>query len=288
MFISERLIYLELPKTACSHIRDLLQALVGGEIVGKHNPISLSLCQQNKCIIGSIRNPWDWYISLWAFGCDGKGSLYKRLISRQIKGNGLVMSKNEQLVLSPLDITLTILESFRKSVKTYRKVYSDSKDSSMFREWLKIILDLNSTKKYSFGDGYAFSPISSYAGLYTYYYIRLFSKSTAGIYGEEVATEDKLVAFDRTQNSLHEVIRIENLEEDLVNILKRLNYDIDESKLENILKFKPDWHKNKQTKTNSSSRVKAIEYYYDQETSDLVAEKEKFIIKKYGYVAPEI
>lgn len=86
MLVSDHLVYLELPKTACSHIRDLLKLLVGGDIVGKHNRLPGHLMQQNKMIVGSIRNPWDWYVSMWAYGCDRKGLLYKRLTSRKFNG----------------------------------------------------------------------------------------------------------------------------------------------------------------------------------------------------------
>ena len=37
MFIADRLIYVELPKTACTHIGKLLALVVPGEQRGKHN-----------------------------------------------------------------------------------------------------------------------------------------------------------------------------------------------------------------------------------------------------------
>ena len=294
MLVSKQLVYLELPKTASSHIRDLLKVMVGGEIVGKHNRVRFNDIEHTKLIVGSIRNPWDWYVSLWAFGCEGKGVLYKRLTSRKLKGNGLIGNVAQDAKVSWIDYLLTIINNIGKPIKEYQDLYSDSRDPQKFRAWLKIILGDYAAVKYSFGDGYAFSPINSYAGLYTYYYLRLFSRNLSSIYSENLSDKEKLEIFDRNNNALSDVIRVENLEKDIISILKKLEYDLDESKLEIIRTFKPAWHTNKSNKpdssakVNSSKRVKSLEYYYDRETISLVAEKEKLIIQKYGYNAPEI
>ena len=69
MFEADRLLYIDLHKTGCSHIGRLLQETVGGRRLGKHN--RPSAMPTDRMIIGSVRNPWDWYVSLWAFGCKG-------------------------------------------------------------------------------------------------------------------------------------------------------------------------------------------------------------------------
>lgn len=285
MLISEKLLYLELPKTACSHIRDLLKFLIGGELVGKHNRPPNKLIQQNKHIIGSIRSPWDWYLSLWSFGCDAKGVLYKRLTSRQLRGYGLT---NNLKIISWSSVTSFLLENIFKPIKTWQRLYSDSHNPELFREWLYYILDLNSMKKYSFGDAYAFSSISSFAGIYTYYYIRLFSKNLMNVYSQDLNDLYKLKQFDIINNILDDIIKIENLEEDLIQILEKIGYELSKSDLETIYSFKPTWHLDENTNTNSSSRIRNIQYYYDKETIDLVAKTEKFIIDKYDYKVPII
>lgn len=286
MLISDKLIYLELPKTACSHIRDLLQLLIGGEIIGKHNrPPSYLLQKNDKFIVGSIRNPWDWYVSLWAFGCDGKGSLYSRLTSKKIKKQGLI-SFNELNTINTFSLSILtriILENYCKNINLYKEIYSDSKNPKKFRQWLKLILELNSNKKFLLGDGYPFSSISTFAGLYTYYYIRIFAKKFSNIYTKKIKNTEELRKFDQDNNILHNVIRIEALESDLVEILNKTGHNVDWSDLETISTFKPNWHSNKNSKTNSSSRNKNYQYYYDLESIELVSRREKFIIQKYGY-----
>src|SRR4030095_1676667 len=89
MFINDKLVYLALHKTGCSHVLKLLSSIpdLDGRIIGKHNTIyevskrrlgNLS----EKIKAGNVRNPWDWYVSLWAFGCMKKGGLYDQIINK--------------------------------------------------------------------------------------------------------------------------------------------------------------------------------------------------------------
>ena len=79
MFISNKLVYLELHKTGCSHIRRILSIALDGELAGKHNKATKDLFTERRVFVGSVRNPWAWYVSLWGYGCDGNGVLHQRL-----------------------------------------------------------------------------------------------------------------------------------------------------------------------------------------------------------------
>ena len=79
MFIADRLIYVELPKTACTHIGKLLALVVPGEQRGKHNKPSQAEFDRRPVFLGSVRNPWAWYVSLWAYGCQQEGMLWEAL-----------------------------------------------------------------------------------------------------------------------------------------------------------------------------------------------------------------
>lgn len=90
MFVSERFVYLELHKTGCTHIRDILNELLDGGLIGKHNQATPELFRQRKIFFGSVRNPWEWYTSLWAYGCDNRGALFNNVTraSRSIRELG--------------------------------------------------------------------------------------------------------------------------------------------------------------------------------------------------------
>ena len=53
MFIADRLIYVELPKTACTHIGKLLALVVPGEQRGKHNKPSQAEFDRQPVFLGS-------------------------------------------------------------------------------------------------------------------------------------------------------------------------------------------------------------------------------------------
>ena len=287
MLVSEDILYLELPKTACSHIRNLLRHFIGGKFDGKHNRPSPELLDQvfrhEKMVVGSVRNPWDWYISIWAYGCDSKGVLFDRLTSRKLKGNGLISGAKS---IPPIVFLTFLAQNIFKPVGNWKRLYADSKDPDLFREWLSLVLALDSNNKYSFGDGYPFSPVSSVAGLYTYYYVRLFSHDITRIRSGTIKTMSELCEIDRSNNILNEVVRIENLEDDMVRILQKLGHADSPELRDEIRTYRPPLFKDSKTKSNSSSRVKDIEYYYNEQASRLVANSEKLIIEKYNYQPP--
>ena len=87
MFISDQICFVELGKTGCSYIRKVLdQNIKSGKLTSIHDQISNNLLNSKKLKIGSIRNPLDWYISLWSFGClmKKKDPLYSNLTSLRI------------------------------------------------------------------------------------------------------------------------------------------------------------------------------------------------------------
>ena len=73
-------------KTGCTHIASLLSRLFDGEQIGKHNAASDNQINSDAYFLSSIRNPWDWYLSLWTFGVQGNGGLMHRLTNKNLYG----------------------------------------------------------------------------------------------------------------------------------------------------------------------------------------------------------
>ena len=48
MFVSDSIVFMELHKTGCTHIRNLLKELVGGEFQGKHNQATPDLLTSGR------------------------------------------------------------------------------------------------------------------------------------------------------------------------------------------------------------------------------------------------
>ena len=82
--VSDKLVYLELQKTASTLIGSVLVDFFGAEHrYPKHGRLPPDC--RDRFVVGSVRNPWDYYVSLWSFGGGGEGGLHKRLTQRQFR-----------------------------------------------------------------------------------------------------------------------------------------------------------------------------------------------------------
>jgi hypothetical protein len=84
MYKTDELIYIQIQKTGCSHIAELLSKLFDGKQIGKHNAATQHDLNSGRHVISSIRNPWDWYLSLWSFGVQGNGGFRNRVTRRNV------------------------------------------------------------------------------------------------------------------------------------------------------------------------------------------------------------
>jgi hypothetical protein len=256
MFVTDKLIYLQLQKTACSHIAAMLQKTVGGRKIGLHIPLPRRLYSTDKYVVGSIRNPWDWYVSQWSYGCSGRGALHNRLTDRKF------FRFFEQPV-----------SELKKPVTRWREAYRDHRDPDCFKSWLKLILD--PARKRDLGEGYARSPISNFAGLLTYRYTKIYTKDLPQAERRGLANLEALQKFESENNALSSSIRVESIEDDLLQALKGAGYTLGENQIQAV-------RSGAENRTNPSEHLPP-EFYYDDETADLVNEHERFIIEKYNY-----
>lgn len=277
MYVSDDLIFLELQKTGGSHILRLLDIFFDGEIIGKHNRLKFESIGE-RFVFGSIRNPWDWYVSLWAYGGGNMGAIRHRTTTgvdlnyyhADLPND---MGKNW---LTPKEFMSVFWNDLKKPTEKWEVTYNDSNIAENFRIWLKMIL--NYEYRFDVGEGYAFSPLSKHSGLMTYRYFRLFTFDDKIYKDKRISKMDSLRDFDKNNSISKGMIRTEFLEDDFIEILNNAGKIFTEKQVQ-IIKS--------QNKTNTSRRKK-LEFYYNQETIDLVAEKEQFIIKKYGYATPSI
>jgi hypothetical protein len=272
MFISDRLVYLELHKTGCSHIRRVFNDALDGKIVDKHNQATVDLFTEGRIFVGSIRNPWDWYVSLWGFGCDGKGALRGSLTrtSRGLRGLGWR--------IAPLNALSKLLKLRSDNSQAWLATYRDANDPVAFRDWLYMLHDEG--YMLDIGEGYSNSALRQAAGLMTFRYLKLFSTRA----GEErqlnnLSTQSLIKAWDAEHTFIDAFIRIESLEADIFRVLEDHDMALTGETRSNILA---------RPRTNTSSRKRVLVNYYDPDTIALVAEREQLIINKFAYEAPEL
>jgi len=281
MFVTDKMIYLQMDKTACTHIASLLSKHVGGQQIDKHN--WLEDFETEKFICGSIKNPWDWYVSTWAFGCQGEGTICGRVIVPDYQKFLNFFKYKLRSSRSPYssgnlkleDMCFHFTNEIKKPVLLWKDTYRDHQSPECFRKWLKLIYD--PTRMRDFNEGYSESSVSKFAGLMTYLYCNFFIKDffqTKNFRG--IGTIEELKKLDKNNNILDFVIKVEFLENDFIQMLEKFGYNIDKKTKDQIRSG---------GKTNVSEHRKTS-HYYDEETIKLVAEKEKFIIEKYNYKPP--
>lgn len=235
------------------------------KIVGKHNtyynvPINIIGNFEEKLKVGNIRNPWDWYVSLWAFGCQNKGGLYSRLVKNKsyITKRGIKHLLKRSLGLEYSQINPEI----------WRELYSDPNNHENFNSWLSLIL---SSDKHSIGVGYKRNKMSKFSGLLTYRYLKLYTYRKQFT---NIDSEYKLEKYDIEENFMDFIIKNENINEALIELADKLDYNIDA--LSKILG-------ENQEKTNKSNRNRDYRPYYDDKSISLVAKYDNYIINKYNY-----
>ena len=276
MFVTDALVYLELQKTGGSHICRLLEKCFDGRPEGKHNRLTTGY--SDRYVIGSIRNPWDWYVSLWAYGVGGHGAVRSRT------GRGIDFSYYHRMLpkamgknwLTPSELFSSLIHDAIKPIRQWSLTYGYSSDPELFRSWLKLLL--NRKRRFDIGEGYGFSPLSRHAGLLTYRYFRLYTLGDRIFRDRRLQVFSGIVDFDREFNIARGMIRTEALEEDFIRVLSDAGHSFSQDQLRAI-------RNHKDGKTNVSERQSA-DFYYDEETVALVAERDRYLIEKYDYAAP--
>ena len=268
MYISDKCVFIELEKTGSSHVLLMLQKLEsGGVIVGKHNRISEDLLSSDRMILGSIRNPWDWYVSQWGYGCEGGGGLMLRQTGFGLKGYG--MRDHPWFALR------SILHQPFKPVEKWKYLYEDIRDPERFRMWLKLMFDPK--RRHDIGNGYGHSRLSSFAGYLTYSYLYLYSKNISELYSSELQSWADVERIESEQNIVNFFIMNESLEENIIQALTQMGVEVSKEK-QHELYTSP--------RTRESARERDLSYYYDQSSIDMVAQREKFVVNKFSYEKP--
>jgi hypothetical protein len=240
-------------KTGCTHIAKLLNQIFDGQQIGKHNPAPPELITAGQYFVSSIRNPWDWYLSLWTYGVQGNGRLWLDL-TQATKRNSF---------LSESDFTL------------WRGVYDDIKNVTSFRHWLRMIH--NPDNSMLLGESYHRTVAPYFCGLMTYRHLYLCCRNT-----EKLLIPSKIGDFNALQQFYNQNYYI-----NFIIHQERLNDELQKA-IENIRPLTS--HENSlihhTKKTNSSQRKYSLTEYYDAETCDLIASRERLIIEKFGYSPP--
>jgi hypothetical protein len=266
MFISKKLVYLQMQKTGSTHVTKVLQQFVGGRRGLRHGQMTDPEKYRKRFIFSSVRNPWDWYVSLYAFGCAGSGGFRKYLVQMPMSEIRHAWAEHDR------DLTRAVL---RRTIGNplrglkFRRLYKDAHNTENFRIWLKLVL--GEEGQHILKEGYGTSEIRKSVGFMTYRFLALTTDYNAWMAeGRSAATLDQVRAFADKHNIAKRVLRMETLNEELLDVMTSAGTQISMEQIEEI------------GKTNASEHRKYTDYY-DDETYRLVAERDRFIVDRFGY-----
>jgi hypothetical protein len=280
MIVTDKLIFLQLQKTACTHIgRLLVEEFGGSERHGKHRPLPRAFVPGERLVVGSVRNPWDWYVSLWTFGCRQLGGPYERSTAPRSVWMALRDPGTRRTSSSRSGLHSRIIAArheWDRPAASWRRLHSDPNDPAQFREWLKLSLD--SRRRFDLFRDYGQSAVSGYAGILTFLYALLYLRDNTALFRRrQVPDLAAFVRHDGSHNILGATIRTENLEQDFLDVLSRAGYGLTAAQAARIESAE---------RTNASGRSRGLEDFYDAECAELVARMERLIVDKYAYRSP--
>lgn len=259
MLVSKKLVFLELQKTGSTHIKQLLKKTIGGVNDGKHNQASAELRASGRQFVGSVRDPWSWYLSLFTYGCQQKGGVFIRTTNPK---HWTKLSEEERNTPG----------FAHYDVEFAKKMYSDPENAENFKHWLKLVTTTGPHRKVV-EDGFFDSPISPISGLMTFRYFTLFCDEGAQV-PDTIKSLKALKAYEAEHCFVKHIVRNETLAEDLIKIVQECGEKLSPDDMA-VIREAPA--------TNTSVRKHARSHYYDDIAVDLVAKREKFMIEKFGY-----
>jgi len=266
MFVSKKLVYLQMQKTGSTHVTKVLKLNLNGKTRERHEQLEDYENFKDRPIVSSVRNPWDWYVSLWAFGCAGSGGFHKYLVH-----NPWSEVRHAVKYRKPVAVAGALARIFTRIGRRpdWKALYSDARNEANFRAWLKLVLGPEG--RHIAKEGYSASPVSGVIGFMTFRFLALttaYDKWNGE--GRNARTYEELTAFADAHTVTSRILRMETLNEELHELLHTIGKKVSMEDLEAI------------GKTNASSHRK-YDTYYDDETYRLVAERDRFIIERYGY-----
>ena len=268
MFVTNDLIFLHLQKAAGTFVVNRLANAMPGDV--RHGHVPLTEGKRGRLVVASIRDPWDWYVSLWAYGCMGQGELHARLVQPHAQMRAQTLRAVLRGRQRPGEALVRLRRDHCRDPQAWRALYTSAEDPVLFREWLSGLLTLPGAGHLP--DSYPALPMCGEVGFMTYRVLKLFTDWSAWNSGAMgIRTPADALEFYRQHSIVDHVLRTERLEADLDRLLTTLSVAREVTGSAN---------------TNASRR-RCSSHYYDAETIALVLEKDRMIVNAFGYAPLE-
>ncbi len=247
----ESFIYLDVYRTGSTHVVALLAKIANEKPVRIFRHSSLTKGRPfgfdgGKVVFTTVRNPWDWYVSLWAYGAGGKSAIRKYLASH--------LGADE---LAPL--------------------YDRNDPATSFRRWLRLMHDPRVLERVM-QEYLPQSGLAPVLGLYTYRFLRVTTRFPRLLLRNVfIRNPQGAEAHLRRFGAYDSVLHTETLTADLLAFVDRNRRRFKPDAAEIIRNAD-------ETPANASRRsLGSYRDYYDEESAALVAGRDRLFTDVFGY-----
>jgi hypothetical protein len=251
----EKFIYLDMYKTGSTYVVGLLNKLMPEKPVRslRHAPLTKGRpfnWKQGKYAFATVRNPWDWYVSMWAYSIQQPNVLFFRDV-RSVLGE-----------------------------KGSKELFDAENPKESFGRWLRALSDPAFLKVVMKGHPYSRSSVSTFLGFYSYRFIRVTTPHPSIFLRRwYIWNMDRAIAHQKRFAIYDRVFRSETLTEEFSEFVlanqERFGF---KPNAKGILKRNAPTPKNTSNRTLTSYRD-----YYTDDLRDLVARRERLLIDLFGY-----
>jgi hypothetical protein len=250
----KKFIYLDVYKTGSTHINFLLKKIVKEKPVRvkRHSSITKGrpfTGKGGKLVFATVRNPWDWYVSMWAYGHTVENPLYEH-----------------------------IKKAFGQ--EKLNELYEMDNPSVAFPKWLRAMHDQEFLAKALKGHRLPSSGLMPFMGFYTYRFMRV-TMPYPEIFLRKpfINSMDSAVAAHRRWKMYDVLMRSETLDQEFADFAAKHGPELGFSdRAVDVIEKQSDKHRNVSKRTLDSYRD-----YYTDELRDLVASRDRFFIDLFGY-----
>lgn len=248
----ESFIYLDVNRTGSGQVIAVMDRVCAEPMLRRrrHGAITSKRLRVNphgKLVFATVRNPWDWYVSLWAWGVDGKSAVRRwmraSLPAREVRD------------------------------------YFDPATPETFRRWLRAMHDPAFAARH-LQERYPQSGLAPLMGFYTYRFLRVTTPfPRLFLHRWRIRGPEAALPFLRRRKAYDLVLRSETLTEDLASFVAehagRCRFHPDAARLVREADAQ---------RVHSSARpIAGYRDYYDDQTTELVARRDRLFLDEFGY-----
>jgi hypothetical protein len=247
-------IYLDVYKTGSTHIASLLKQITLEPEIRRNRHAPLTKVRPftwkgGKLVFSTVRNPWDWYVSMWAYGHTRENPLYSHI--KQSLGERQLAS-----------------------------LYDTDNPKTSFPLWLSSIHDPAFLAKVLAGHRLPASGLADFMGFYTYRFMRVTLPYPEALLRKLfISSLDGAIAMQKRFATYDVMMKSETLDAEFADFVARYQQRCGfTQQAVALVRENAEKHKNASVRTLPSYRD-----YYTDELRDLVAGRDRLFIDLFGY-----